>query len=236
MLKKILPLAILPFLSLVQPAAAQQPYWWQGNQDSPYHQVQQDYGQDDAEAIYGPDPYASRAQDFDEQQYRMYRREMARRYHREQRYQQYDQQQEYGYNQPYAAPVYPVQPQGKVIVQANKPVVKKKAPAKPTTTTASTSSSTSASTTTTVASTAPATTSTTAPAATTASTTQAAPKKGGAVTCDKGASIVSSFGFEKVASKSCAATSLVYSAERGGKPFEIEVNPKSGELTAVKKL
>lgn len=76
---------------------------------------------------------------------------------------------------------------------------------------------------------------------TTASTTAAAPApvkapKSGVLSCDKGAGVVSSFGFSNVTSKSCTGTTLIYGAERSGKPFEIEVNAKSGELTAVKKL
>src|SRR5262249_44931103 len=84
----------------------------------------------------------------------------------------------------------------------------------------------------------PVTTDTTQGSATqTASTQPATSKKSsGAVTCDKGQSIVSSFGFENVATKSCDGKTFVYSAQRSGKPFEIEVSSASGELTAVKKL
>lgn len=262
MLKFILPLVILPVLglSLSQPAAAQQPYWWQGgNPDGPDAQYDDQQGYD-PQSVYGPDPYASRTERFDDDQYRAYRREMWRRYHRGHDYQPqrdygsgYDDQQQ---PVPYAAPVYPQsQAQGKVLVApGGKPVVVKKkivAPAKPATTTASTAPVTTtppaaiASTNTATASAAPASTApATVPAVTTppaaVASASAAPatgaKKGGPVTCDKGASIVSSFGFENVTNKTCDGASLVYSAERGGKPFEIEVNPKSGELTAVKKL
>jgi hypothetical protein len=71
---------------------------------------------------------------------------------------------------------------------------------------------------------------------TAASTTTGKAKPGSAVTCDKGMGIVSSFGFSNVVSKSCTGKSLVYSAERGGNKFEVEVNGASGELTAVRKL
>ena len=65
----------------------------------------------------------------------------------------------------------------------------------------------------------------------------AAPKpKAEPVTCDKGATIVSGFGFENVTTKSCDGATLSYSAERGGKPFEVDVNSATGELLAVKKL
>lgn len=56
------------------------------------------------------------------------------------------------------------------------------------------------------------------------------------VSCSKGSSIVSSFGFSSVATKSCNSSTLIYSASRGGKNFEVEVSAASGELTAVKKL
>jgi len=56
------------------------------------------------------------------------------------------------------------------------------------------------------------------------------------VSCGKGASIVSSFGFSDVTTKSCSGGTLVYGASRGGKSFEVQVSAASGELTAVKKL
>jgi hypothetical protein len=62
----------------------------------------------------------------------------------------------------------------------------------------------------------------------------AAPAKG--VDCSKGASIVSGYGFAGVTTKSCSGNTLVYNATRSGKPFEIQVNAANGELTAVKKL
>ena len=61
-------------------------------------------------------------------------------------------------------------------------------------------------------------------------------KSGLPVTCEKGATIVSGFGFENVKTKSCDSGTLAYNANRSGQPFEISVNPKTGELIAVKKL
>lgn len=266
MLKTLLPLTLLPVLAFAQPAKAQQAYGYQDQVDT-------------YDETYGPDPYASREDRFNDDQYRAYRREMARRWRMQHGYPPPGR--DYGYqdfndnggndgNLPYAAPVYPVKPQsqapGKVLVEAGgKPVVTKKkpvTPAKPTVAATASSAPASASAATQPAAPANATASTaTAPAAPATATASAAPvapvlttpaaaattapakaaatapaKKGGPVTCDKGASIVSSFGFDKVTNKTCEGASLIYSAERGGKPFEIEVNPKSGELTAVKKL
>jgi hypothetical protein len=56
------------------------------------------------------------------------------------------------------------------------------------------------------------------------------------ISCSKGASIVSGYGFSNVADKSCAGSTFVYGAVRSGKNFQIEVSAASGELTAVKKL
>ena len=56
------------------------------------------------------------------------------------------------------------------------------------------------------------------------------------VTCAKGASIVTSYGFSSVTSKTCSGGTFVYGATRGGKNFEIQVSANNGELTAVKKL
>jgi len=266
MLKTLLPLTILPLLAFAQPAAAQQ--YGYGYQDQGYDDQVDTYTYDQQ---YGPDPYASRQDRFNDDQYRAYRREMARRWRMQHGYPPRDAN--FGYNNdnggdgnvPYAAPIYPSQPdgQGKVLVApggknvAETPSKKKPVTPKPaTTTTAATPPATAPVTTAPVTATttpkAPATTTTVAtttppapaatPAAPTTATASAAPaaaapaKKGGPVTCDKGVGIVSSFGFDKVASKTCDGPSLVYSAERGGKPFEIEVNPKTGELTAVKKL
>jgi hypothetical protein len=62
------------------------------------------------------------------------------------------------------------------------------------------------------------------------------PAKSKSIDCTKGASIVSSYGFSSVTNKSCAGASYVYGATRSGSNFEIQVNAASGELTAVKKL
>lgn len=63
-----------------------------------------------------------------------------------------------------------------------------------------------------------------------------APTKTATVSCAKGASIVTSYGFSAVTSKTCSGGTYVYGATRSGKNFEIQVSAASGELTAVKKL
>ncbi len=211
MLKFILPLAILPVLALSQPAEARRLFWWQ----NPDGTVAYDdgYAPDNYDDRYGPDPYASAQDRFNDREYRMYRRDMMRRM-RKQAYIDQNQQDDPDFNSnlPYAAPVTPTKPSP----------VKKSVQAKPATKPVTQSA---------------ATDTTQGTATQTASSQPAAPKKSsGAVTCDKGLSIVSSFGFEKVSSKSCDGKTFVYSAERSGKPFEIEVSSTNGELTAVKKL
>jgi hypothetical protein len=62
------------------------------------------------------------------------------------------------------------------------------------------------------------------------------PAKSASVSCTKGASIVTSYGFSAVTSKTCSGGTYVYGATRSGKNFEIQVSAASGELTAVKKL
>jgi len=217
MLQKILPLALLPILLFSQPAEARRLFWWQmvnpdGTAVSPdvYNgaYAPQDYPPNE-EQVYGPDPYASQQEQFNAEQYLRYRREMQRRYG----YQQ-------GYADPapypsYAPPVAPLKFKKKhTKVLAAKPKL-------PAPHSAIVSSQVNA------------------PAATVASTTSAKPPKAAAtanVTCDKGITIVSSFGFTDVTAKSCEGTTFVYSAERGGKPFEINLSQTSGELTAVKRL
>ena len=269
MLKKLLLFAVLPVLTFTQPAEARRLFWWENvNQDPPppsdYYDAAppRDYYADQ------PDPYASQQDQFNQDQYLQYRRELDRRYKRRAYYQDqppgYYDQPGYSPDRPYAAPVYPVPPKKKLvkkllpkkpaaapIVATSKPPVMPAGPitasaspavaaAPPMMPTGSIMATTAAATS--AAATAPMTAST-APAApatpATASTTAAPPvklAKGGSVTCDKGMGIVSSFGFTNVTSTSCAGGTLVYKAERSGSPFEIEVNAKSGELTAVKKL
>jgi len=206
MLKKLIPLAVLPFLAFAQPAHADRLFWWQSdNLDQPppppsYRQV---YGAPDYGSLYGsPDDQLN------DREYQLYLRDMRRRYGYSAEaapYQgPYDEPPRF-YGQPQQVaptlPFPPPKPKIKKLVKA-KPVV----PADPT-------------------------------AATEKQVTETPPKKSAEpVTCEKGASIVSGFGFDKVTSKSCAAGSLVYNAERSGQPFEIDVNPKTGELIAVKKL
>ena len=60
--------------------------------------------------------------------------------------------------------------------------------------------------------------------------------KTASVTCAKGASIVTSYGFSSVTSKTCSGGTFIYGATRAGKNFEIQVSAANGELTAVKKL
>ena len=66
--------------------------------------------------------------------------------------------------------------------------------------------------------------------------TNEAPAKSASVSCSKGASIVTSYGFSSVTSKTCTGSTFIYGATRSGKNFEIQVSAASGELTAVKKL
>ena len=220
MFKKMMLLAVLPAMLFTQPAEARRLFWWQ--MVNPDGTAVSPNVYDDNVApqnIYGPDPYAAPDEQFNQDQYQLYRHEMARRYHRNVYY-GHDNAPSYADPNPpppYAAPIYPVKPQRKLVnkIIYPKPIVKK-----------------------------PVTTATVAPPpvpVTTASTTapilKVSPvKKSGAVTCEKGATIVSSFGFESVSTKSCDGAALVYNASRGGKPFEINVSPISGELTAVKKL
>ena len=56
------------------------------------------------------------------------------------------------------------------------------------------------------------------------------------VTCDKGESIVASYGFLDISEKTCSGSSLVYSAVRGNSNYEVEVNSANGEVTAVRKV
>ena len=242
MFKKILLLAVLPALLFAQPAEARRLFWWQmvnpdGTAVSPSIYDDSVAPQD----VYGPDPLAQQDEQFNQDQYQLYRREMARRYHRS-IYDGQDVQPIYADPTPpppYAAPIYPVKPKHKLInkVVRLKPLVKKPVATTTATITPQTAPVTDAS-----ATSAPQPAPITAPITTaTASTTVATPKpvavkKSGAVTCEKGATIVSSFGFESVSTKSCEGTTLVYNASRGGKPFEINVSASSGELTAVKKL
>ena len=234
MFKKILTLAVLPTLLFAQPAEARRLFWWQmtnpdGTAVSPTIYDDSVAPQD----VYGPDPYATQQaapdEQFNQDQYQLYRREMARRYHRNAYVDPYAAPTYAAPSYadptpppPYAAPIYPTKIKRKLVNKAAhlKPVVKK-----PVSTTAAAITPQL----------------TTAAPVTTASTTVATPKpvpvkKSGAVTCEKGASIVSSFGFESVSTKSCDGGTLVYNASRGGKPFEINVSASSGELTAVKKL
>ena len=259
MLKKLLLLAVVPLLVFSQPAEARRMFWWESAPDGPppsvYEGPPPDYYADQ------PDPYAAPDDQFNQDQYLQYRRDMDRRYPRRPSYSDqlppnsYDRP-AFGPDRPYAAPIHPVKPATKVVkklvprlplpavIVANPPVM----PAGPLSATASPAivkappvmptgsilASPSAAPAALPNPPAPALPSTTA-----STTTAAAPVKvvkGGAVNCDKGAGIVSSFGFTNVTTKSCTGASLLYNAERSGKPFEIEVSTKSGELLAVKKL
>ena len=240
MFKKIFLLAVLPALLFAQPAEARRLFWWQmtnpdGTAVSPSIYDDNVAPQD----VYGPDPFAApqAAPDdqFNQDQYQLYRREMAHRYHRNAYVDPYaaPTYADPTPPPPYAAPVYPVKAKRKLInkVVHVKPLVKKPVATTTATITPQTAPVTGAS-----------ATSPPQPAPlTTASTTVATPKpvpvkKSGIVTCERGATIVSSFGFESVSTKSCDGGTLVYNASRGGKPFEINVSASSGELTAVKKL
>ncbi len=226
MLSKLIPLVLLPLLAFSQPAEARRLFWWQmvtpdGMALSPdvysdTYAPQDFYG--DNPDYYPPDAMSPEEQ-FNRQQYELYRREMARRNH-DRIYSQDPAQADYGQQDspPYAAPVYRVphtKKHVKKLVQ-HKPMVHQplavasKAPVMPA-----------------------------GPIITTTSVATAPPVKTAklsTVSCTKGATIVSSFGFSNVTTKSCAGSTLVYGAERSGKNFEINVSAASGELTAVKKL
>ena len=228
MLKKWVLAVAVPtaLLALMQPAQARRLFWWQDAN-------QYDVPPQDAYA----DPYGNDGmtpeERFNQRQYNLYQREMAHRYGHS-AYYGVPPEASYG-DLPYADPVYPRHKKPKMIkpkTVAAKPVVKPVI----TTPVVNTASTTAAPA---VQNEGTATASTTSSQnsdnTATASTTPVKPQAGG-VNCDKGAGIVSSFGFSNVASKSCIGKSLVYSAERGGNKFEVEVNGASGELTAVKKL
>ncbi|MEP6828402.1 MAG: hypothetical protein ABJA10_10045 [Aestuariivirga sp.] len=281
MFKKILLLAALPALLFAQPAEARRLFWWQmvnpdGTDVSPSIYDDSVAPQD----VYGQDPYAQHDEQFNQDQYQLYRREMARRYHRNAYVDPYAAPiyADPTPPPPYAAPVYPVKPTHKVIKKVvhvkslvKKPVATTTATIAPQAAPATSAPVTDAAATPTLppapvtdaaatpslppapvidaaatptlppAPVTDASATPTPPPITTASTTVARPKsvpvkKSGTVTCEKGATIVSSFGFEGVSTKSCDGGTLVYNANRGGKPFEINVSASSGELTAVKKL
>ncbi len=225
MFKKIMLLVVLPSLLLAQPAEARRLFWWEMVNPDGMALSPNVYDDDVApQDVYGPDPYDAPNEQFNQDQYQLYRREMQHRYHRN-TYQGPKSEPPYAVphsSPPYAAPIYPTKPKRKLVNTAipPKPIVKKLvatatvAPAPQI---------------------APLTTPMLTPPVT-AEPKLLVTKKSGAVNCEKGASIVSSFGFEGVSTKSCDGTSLVYNASRGGKPFEINVSPSSGELIAVKKL
>lgn len=209
MLHKLVPLALLPLIAFAQPAEARRLFWWESvNPDQPYQQA---YGAPEYQDLYGaPD------EQFNQGQYQLYQREMHRRYGGQTELSPQDGP--YGpppsfYAQPdqpprFAAPLFHP-PKPKKIVKA-KPALPKSAPQL----------------------------AGQAPQPGTEPQISAAPliKSGQPVTCEKGAAIVSGFGFENVRTKSCASGTLAYSANRSGQPFEISVNSKTGELIAVKKL
>jgi hypothetical protein len=232
MVTKWIPLVLLPLLAFSQPAEARRLFWWQmmnpdGTAISPdiYSDTYapQDYYGDNPD-YYPPDALSPDEQ-FNQLQYDQYRREMARRNHRRVYYQDPAQtdygQPDFGVPPPYSAPVYPVRhaiKHAKKLVQQKPPVQKaSKPPVMPT---------------------GPITAATAAPPVTDTATvsTPTKPASRGGVSCAKGATIVSSFGFSNVTTKSCAGGTLVYGAERSGKNFEVNVSAASGELTAVKKL
>jgi hypothetical protein len=236
MLKKWVLVAAVPaaLLALMQPAEARRLFWWEtaNPYDGPppgYYDVPP---QDAYANPHGRDAMTPEER-FNQRQYNLYQREMAGRYGHS-AYYGVPPDASYG-DPPYADPVYPQHKKLKVL----KP---KKLAAKPVLTPITTAPIVKTGGTTATlpvqndgTATASATTSQNNDITTTASTTPVKPQAGG-VNCDKGAGIVSSFGFSNVASKSCIGKSLVYSAERGGNKFEVEVNGASGELTAVKKL
>jgi hypothetical protein len=224
--KTLIPLALLPMFAFAQPAQARHLFWWQDDgpdmtQDAPppYQQV---YGAPEYQDLYG-----NRDDSFDERQYQLYQREMRRRYGYQAElppddgpYAQppvYNTQPQYA-APPYVAPRYVAPTYAAPVLPKPKKIVKtaRVAPKTPDATTAT------------------ATTNTKVASAPVASAPPTKPTT--TVDCDKGAAIVSGFGFDNVKTKACAADTLAYNAERSGQPFEVSVNPKTGELIAVKKL
>ena len=222
LLKTLIPLALLPMFVFAQPAEARRLFWWEnvdpnmpGDAAPPYQQV---YGAPEYQDLYG-----DRQDQFDERQYQLYQREMRRRYGYQAEYPPEDgpytpppvyrarPAPQASYAPPtYVAPIYaaPVLPKPKKIV--------KTARVAPKTPNAITDTKNA------ITDTKVASTPSTKPTTT--------------VGCEKGAAIVSGFGFDNVKTKSCEADTLAYNAERSGQPFEVSVNPKTGELIAVKKL
>ena len=214
MFKSLIPLTLLPLLAFAQPAEARHLFWWQ--MIGPDGEVNQPQAQD---PIYDPqldnsDAYADdqAAQDmFNQREYDLYKREMRKQRGYDANYDpQFDYQDQPQYQPP---------PR---VIHKKKLAVKKPLPmphvALGQTTTQPTYRP---------------------PVVSTGPVTQAKPVKVASlsgVSCTKGSSIVSSFGFSNVSTKSCSGDTLVYGASRGGKNFEVQVSASSGELTAVKKL
>lgn len=217
MLKKLIPLALLPIFAFAQPAEARRLFWWELNgheqQVIPAPPYQESFGGPDDQDLYdGPDDR------FNERQFQIYRRDMQRRYGDEADLGPEDSI----YGPPptrFARPV-PVVPYADSTQPRQQVKPRKIAKAKPK-----------------LAPPQLATTTHQPIPVTPKQVTTTLPKKtSGPITCEKGASIVSGFGFDDVKTKKCEPGTLAYNAQRSGKPFEIDVNPKTGELIAVKKL
>ena len=56
------------------------------------------------------------------------------------------------------------------------------------------------------------------------------------LSCEKASSVVTGYGFSGVTPSSCSGKVYAFNAQRDGKNFAIKLDPKSGELTEVKKL
>lgn len=209
MLRKLIPIIVLPLFTFVQPAEARRLFWWEVV--GPEQPQQQVYGAHEYQDLYG-----APNEEFNQRQYHLYQREIHRRYLGQAGITPqdgpdgpppsfYDQQ-----NSPlrYAAPI---RPKPKKIAKVA-PVIPHSVAQVPTP--------------------APAPTSTQDPQVTSAPPV----KSGQPVNCEKGAAIVTGFGFEDVKTQSCEAGTLAYNAKRSGQPFTVSVNPKTGELIAVKRL
>ena len=212
LLKTLIPLALLPMFVFAQPAAARGLFWWENvDPNAPGDAgppYQQAYGAPEYQDLYG-----DRQDQFDERQYQLYQREMHRRYGYRSELPPDDGTDAPAsiYNAPprYAAPSYVAPTYVAPSPHKHRKIVKATplAPKAPDV------------------------------AMTDKQVSPATPKNlTTTVGCDKGAAIVSGFGFENVKTKSCEAGTLAYNAERSGQPFEVSVNPKTGELIAVKKL
>jgi hypothetical protein len=56
------------------------------------------------------------------------------------------------------------------------------------------------------------------------------------ISCDKGASVVSEYGFSNVEPKTCTGKIYTFKAARTGKSYDVSVSSANGEITEVRKI